>query len=134
VTAARARTITFGVPRPWEPGTTAVVTASTRLSAHGVRGAVLEAATTWSRTQTGRAAIREHRRHGWAFNIGDLAGHLRDHALRRLLCEQGIRRLSIRTVEGTDRLGWEFDDPVVLDPSPRRSTPRRATGTAPRAR
>lgn len=106
-------TYTFGIARPWEPGTTAIITVTTDLTYSEVKQAVIAAATTWSHSKSGADATEEHRTKGWDFNIGDLSSYLDDPALQQTLRDNGIATLTIDTVDGPEYLEWDFDDPVV---------------------
>jgi hypothetical protein len=106
------RTITFGIFRPWEAGTAAIVTATLDNTVRDVKAAITSAATEWARTPSGAEATREHRAHGWDFNLGDLAEHLDDPDLLAALERHGVKRLEITTAEGYQG-AWEFDDPVI---------------------
>lgn len=129
--------LTVVVPRPWETGTYAVVTAelmgedemvaipgrvtcfeaeSHAAGAPAYEGDVLKnlvskSVTHWARTtESGRAAWKQSSKD---FNVGDLSSEIGDGDLNASLLLHGISSLEIETHSNRSRLSWEFDNVLV---------------------
>jgi hypothetical protein len=126
----RTLTRTFGIPRPWEPGTTAIVTVTARDSVD-IRHAITRAATEWARTPSGAEATAHNRAHGWDFSLPELSAHLADPRLKRALRRHGILRLTVQTVEGYGE-PWDVDDTVVDFDALATATQRTSNRTRPK--
>lgn len=105
------------VPRPWEPGTYAIVEfqAPAELSALECVNRIKATISAWLReTKQGQEALQSVQPD--AFNVGDLEGLCCSTSLLERLADRDIYEFSVECTNTDSQVKWAFDDNLVTEP------------------